>query len=243
MIDCGHNSSTGWRPSQWVRANGGWITNLTVSNTDEDHVSDLPNLYRDCRIGSLSTNWHIDSGWIRRAKIQSGMGPGVSTLVQMTESYTGPPLQTNWGGATVSRFCLQPYTFNDENSLSLVTFIHYGIIRMIFPGDLTVAAWRALLNNHDFVRLLGETNIFMASHHGRTDGYCTEVFRYCTPEIIIISDKGIEHDTQNVNYSQHARGITWNNNAIKRVLTTRTNGKIELSLQPNGRVWITAVSG
>ena len=32
MIDCGHNSSTGWRPSRWVLSKGGELTNLTISN-------------------------------------------------------------------------------------------------------------------------------------------------------------------------------------------------------------------
>ena len=30
MIDCGHNSISGWGPVEWLCKNGGWITNLTV---------------------------------------------------------------------------------------------------------------------------------------------------------------------------------------------------------------------
>ena len=34
MIDCGHNSTTGWRPSKWVKDQGGVLLNLTVTNFD-----------------------------------------------------------------------------------------------------------------------------------------------------------------------------------------------------------------
>jgi len=241
MIDCGHNSSTGWRPSQWTLDNlSGSITNLTVTNPDEDHVSDLPNLYKFCEIKSLRINWNIDANWIRRAKALSGIGPGIQTLINMVDSYTGAGLETNWGGVLVSRYCLSPPQFNDENSLSVVTFLRYEGIRIVFPGDLTAEAWIALMNQPGFIPLLQNTNIFVASHHGREDGYCRELFNVCKPSIIIISDKGIIHETQKVNYSQHAVGIVWNETEERKVLTTRADGKLKIESRPNYGFYVTA---
>jgi beta-lactamase superfamily II metal-dependent hydrolase len=240
MIDCGHNSSTGWRPSRWVLSRGGELTNLTISNFDEDHVSDLPDLYNNCHIKSLSKNWYVDSDWIRREKAQNGMGPGISTLVNMIDYYTDPSLNTDWGGSIVKRFCFSPNVLNDVNSLSLVTFIHYMGIRIVFPGDMTSKGWSVLLQNNDFRTMLQNTNIFVASHHGRIDGYCSDVFEYCTPDIIIISDKSIRYETQNVDYSKHARGIRWNNTEIRKVLTTRNDGKLEIELSGSNGYYITS---
>jgi len=72
-------------------------------------------------------------------------------------------------------------------------------------------------------------NIFVASHHGRESGYCSEVFNFCRPDIILISDKSIVHETQNVNYAKHANGLSWNGTNEKRyVLTTRNDGSITI---------------
>ena len=85
MLDCGHNSTTGWRPSQWILENGGWLTNLTITNYDEDHVSDLPNIYlpRKFYIQSLSRNEKVNTSWIRQKKGKYGIGPGIETLISM----------------------------------------------------------------------------------------------------------------------------------------------------------------
>ncbi len=45
LIDCGYNEGTGFRPSDYlVRDSCTGIKLLIVSNFDEDHVSDLPNV-------------------------------------------------------------------------------------------------------------------------------------------------------------------------------------------------------
>jgi hypothetical protein len=43
---------------------------------------------------------------------------------------------------------------------------------------------------------LANTDILVASHHGRENGYCREVFDYCHPQAVVMSDKSIVHDTQ-----------------------------------------------
>lgn len=234
LIDCGHNDTTGWRPSNWVLQNNYEISNLTITNTDEDHVSDLSNLYRKCNIKSLTRNWNLTVDWIEASKQEYGIGNGIKTLVEMIRKFTGPSLETNWGGMRIKRFCHSPEIFQDENSLSLVTFIHYGGIKIIFPGDLTKEAWELFLRDNDFCNWLKDTNIFIASHHGRQDGYCSDVFKFCTPDIIIISDMSIKYDTQLVNYSNYANGISWSDGSIKKTITTRRNGKILIEERNDG---------
>lgn len=241
LVDCGHNDTTGWRPSNWIAGRGRSVANLTISNFDEDHLTDLPNLRRTLQIQSLTVNWNLTPEWIRRSKGLFGMGPGVRAAVALMEQYSGgQPAAIDWGGCAIGHFYHSADLFSDENSLSVVTFVHYQGIRIVFPGDLTAEAWEAFLGNSGFRSWLQRTNIFVASHHGREDGYCPEVFDYCTPSVIIISDKSIMYGTQIVEYGQHASGIIWNQTEKRYCLTTRSDGKLTVTPTTGGSFWIQA---
>ncbi len=227
LMDCGHNTSTNWRPSSWLVQNGIKLTNLTITNLDEDHVSDLPNVYEKCKPLSLTKNQYITSAWVKEAKEEFGMGAGIEKACEMIDLYTSP-ISIDWGGATVKTFSHSVSDFQDENSLSVVTFVIYNKMGIVFPGDMTVAGWKKFLLNAEFCELLKMVNVFVASHHGRIDGYEPDVFKLCKPEIIIISDKSIMHDTQDVDYSPHATGIRLNGNDSRKVLTTRNDGTIRI---------------
>src|SRR3990172_8012895 len=47
MIDCGHNATTEWRPSTYIRHNlqRSRLDYLFVTNADQDHLSDLEGLW------------------------------------------------------------------------------------------------------------------------------------------------------------------------------------------------------
>lgn len=239
LIDCGHNASTGWRPSAWVASLGVPIEELIVTNADEDHVSDLPQLNARCDIKSLLVN-PMSADWIRNAKWDTharwnGIGPGIQALIEMIPSpgyLPHPPI--DWGGMTVACFSHPTTLFTDTNNLSVVTFVSYAGLRMIFPGDLTKQAWGVFLADRQFVSLLNRCNVFVAAHHGREDGYAPAVFdrgltRY-RPELVIVSDKERMYDTQEVDYSRHAIGISWNGGRETRsTLTTRNDGALTIT--------------
>ena len=120
--------------------------------------------------------------------------------------------------------------FTDTNNLSLVTFIHCDNFVIVFPGDLEKSGWQELLKNVSFRINLEKVNIFVASHHGRESGYYESVFKYCKPELVIISDKEIVHETQKQLYQRHAQGFPANNaRTLRYVLTTRSDGMITIS--------------
>lgn len=119
--------------------------------------------------------------------------------------------------------------FTDTNNLSLVAFVNFDDMGIIFPGDLEKAGWRELLRNEDFRDHLSRVNIFVASHHGRESGYCEAIFEFCTPDIVIISDKEIVHETQKQRYTKHAIGVPWKPGSERRyALTTRSDGMITI---------------
>ena len=222
MIDCGHNDTTGWRPWAWVAARGQPIANLTITNFDRDHVTDLPNVLARNVVTSFTMNWNVTAAWVRRQKGSLGMSPGVELAIQRLDALRNlPGISINWGIVTSTA---------DENYLSVVTFVHCGAIRFVFSGDLTTQGWEDFLVDPVFQGYLRNTNLFVASHHGREDGYCPEVFDYCTPDVIVASDKSVMYDTQLVDYGRHARGIPWTTNVGKAIhrsfLTTRNDGTL-----------------
>ena len=81
----------------------------------------------------------------------------------------------------------------------------------VIPGDLEKPAWQKLLQNPNFCNRLRRVSVFIASHHGRTSGYCREVFDYCSPAVIIFSDGPKQFATQEEanTYAAHASGVNF----------------------------------
>ena len=242
LIDCGHNTSTGWRPSKHLLNKGiHTVEMFVVTNCDEDHVSDLPNLRqtlgdgRAVRLMSLLRNKTISSRALREMKRDGGMGDGILELVSMINEYTGGPYRVDWGALSHQVFWNKyPDHFDDStNNLSLAIFLHCYDLHIIFPGDLEGAGWARLLKNPAFVEELKTVNVFVASHHGRESGCCEEVFKIAKPEIVIFSDAGVQYDTQNtaVWYRERCSGIKYNGER-RYVFTTRNDGKITLNAEP-----------
>jgi hypothetical protein len=113
---------------------------------------------------SVTVNWNLTPDWIRRSKYGSGIGPGVQAAIEMMRLHErGPGPAINWGGCNIAYFYHSPLMFSDENSLSVVIFVHYGMLRIVFPGDLTKDGWSAFLRDNTFRSWLSATNIFVAS--------------------------------------------------------------------------------
>jgi beta-lactamase superfamily II metal-dependent hydrolase len=239
LIDCGHNGTTGWRPSNHLyRLGTTYLDQLIVTNYDEDHASDLHNLVRVVRIGHLMTNPSVSGYELKRLKNIGGIGPGIETLAHLKSQF-GPPggsTGPNFGNLSISTFWnMYPTEFQDENNLSLVVILRAYGLTICFPGDMEVAGWKNLLRNPDFVRTIAGVNVLLASHHGRENGCCSELFTQTglNPAIVVISDSGIEFATQEtVNwYRARVRGIALNGET-RHVLTTRRDGRILIRSTP-----------
>jgi len=163
------------------------------------------------------------------------------SLLRMIESYTvmvtSPPAYAVFDFEVFSN---NYPDFEDTNNLSLVLFLKNTGLSIVFPGDLEKAGWKALLQLPAFRQQLATVNIFVASHHGRESGYTEEIFQVCRPDVVIISDESKQFDTQDTNYAQHAKGITWNKTETRRVLTTRNDGMLTISQPPGAAYHIRA---
>ena len=236
LIGLGHNSTTGWRPSSWVRQRNQRPSCVVMTNLDRDHVSDIASFEPHLRPETIKSNHYINPSWIRALKIAEcgEIDPAIETALRWMEGvYTGLPITPAYG-MELQYFYNSPAQFQDTNNLSVVTFLRYGGCGVLFPGDLETAGWMALLQDQTFRTCLLQTNLFIASHHGREGGYCQSVFQFCRPDAVIISDKPIVHGTQDHDlYSGHCNGLSFGD-TLRRVLTTRNDGKITIEIPPLG---------
>lgn len=225
LFDCGHSATC--RPSTYLLAQGkNTIHRLFVTNYDEDHIVDLPLLRKLFDINILTRNSSVNSSQLRDIKTPP-LSSAMNTLINMIDTYTGNVSigQLDLRGIQVQKFYNKYPTFTDTNNLSLLIFLDIGGVCFALTGDLERAGWIELLKNSQVCELLRRVNIFVASHHGRKNGYCSEVFNYCCPKYIIFSDGPVEYDTQEMAgvYGQHAIGGLYNGQE-RKVLTTRKDG-------------------
>ena len=238
MIDAGHKSNyPEWRPS--AHFTGQEIEKLIITNYDEDHTSDLRNLMQHTRIRFMSHNTSINSQTLRQMKAQHGMGPGVQRFhdwLQTVERGTGSGASADLGEVTTQSFWNHYPFFTDANNLSIATFVSYCGFTILFPGDLEIAGWEKLLERADFREALKGVTLLVASHHGRENGCCEEVFDYCSPYAVIISDSGIQHSTQETQgwYANRVRGYKETDGTTRKFLTTRRFGTITIDVNEYG---------
>lgn len=248
MIDSGCTNA--WRPSTYIRhqLNRATLDYLFITNADQDHMSDLKGLDQaGVTVPVLIRNPTYTGQQMAGIKALGGpLSRDATWYVNACDSYNQPvsePFDAHMGGITATWF-YNPYPkFIETNDLSLVVFIKFAGFKILFPGDLEVAGWRALLGDRAFRAELGSTNILVASHHGRQNGYCEDVFNYCMPDAVVISDKPIMHDTQRIvpDYRRVVRneGVMVRSTMKRRhVLTTRRDGHITFIVDGNGNYFI-----
>lgn len=240
MIDSG--STDDWWPSKYIRGDMG-RTNLDylfITNADQDHMSDLHGLWdAGITVPVLYRNPSYTGEQMRQIKRISGpLTADAERYVDACSSFNMPvaePFDQHMGGITASMFW-NPYpSFQDTNNLSLVVFIKYSNFKILFPGDLEKAGWRALLQRPDFCAELRGTDVLVASHHGRESGFFQDIFDYFTPSAIVISDKPIQHETQKTvpDYRRVVRNQGVNVSTTmkaRHVLTTRRDGWIQFNV-------------
>ena len=121
LIDAGHNGTTNWRPSTYLKRMGvSHIEKLIITNFDEDHASDLHNVLEQVSVGVYQRNPSVGADGIKKLKRQSGMGPGIEAVVGMEKRYTSPvTVEPDFGALTIQSFYNRYPEFEDENNLSM----------------------------------------------------------------------------------------------------------------------------
>jgi|SRR6218665_551272 len=246
LIDCG-GEADGFSPVDFLisknilpkNASGRpYLGNLTLTNYDQDHFSWLPDLRKKIDIWTISFAKNISSKELKEHKGQ--VTDALNHVCYLKDTYTGPandfvPIYTTHS------YCLKQSDLDGEintNHLSQIIFIDFEGSKLCVPGDLERAAWEKILKIEGVKEHLLTTNVLIAPHHGRDNGYHEDIFNNCFPEAIIISDKDIMHGTQGgmaQKYSRHILGEGINFGGTKRkVLTTRSDGHILVEFETRG---------
>lgn len=252
LIDCGHNSYTGWTPARYIKnkLQRHYIDYLIITNTDQDHYSNLAVLLDEVTPSTLYYNPDVSPETFELLKRQTGpLSRDAEAYLEMRRSYTSDvtvPFNDGMGGIIQDMYWNSPSDFSDFNNLSLVSFYKFGGFQILFPGDLERPGWLKLLQNPRFVARLRETTVLIAPHHGRINqNFCEEVFDYLHPQLVVISDKPIEHTTQVDSASVYRRfvrepGIHFADiDRYRKVLTTRKDGAMHFSVDESGSFFVT----
>jgi len=246
MLDCGLSLKRSWFPS--IAYHGERIDTLMLLNLDEDHCEDLSYVWKNCPLGAIVSNPTVDVRALETMKAECGMRSGVETAAQILESFGNGIIGDWWndlGGVQWHAFWNRYGTdFEDTNNLSLAVFVSFGGFTILFGGDLHCAGWRKLLALPAFRAQLYSTHVYVASHHGRENGRCPELFDVWRPELILFSDGPKQYESQETHswYSNRARGIPdfskpggLLGQPLRRVMTTRNDGTIVINVSDNGR--------
>jgi beta-lactamase superfamily II metal-dependent hydrolase len=252
MIDSG--DSAGWTPSAFIRhtLKRSTLDYLFITNADQDHISDLDGLWKTgLHIPVWYRNPSVSADTFLQIKQQSGpLTTDAWRYWATLNTHNAPvsePFDNNMGGITSRAFWNKYPQMTSTNDLSLVVFISFGSFTILFPGDLERAGWLALLCDPQFCQELSKTTILVASHHGRENGYCEEVFNFCRPQAVVMSDKPIVHDTQLMAAVYHSEVVKHHVNGVivattrkrRHVLTTRRDGHIQFEVDSAGNFEIT----
>lgn len=243
LIDAG--STETFSPAEYLK-NAWNITNIkwfTLTHFDSDHLTDISNIAENLTVYALHTP---DVNISDLNFLYDEFSTPLEVFLEYKKSFTIPLPPMNdpsydWGGVQFATFSNKIADFENPNinDLSVVTFASYMGWTFIFPGDLETPGWEKLLEIEEFRNWLSRVDIFIASHHGRESGHCEDVFNYCTPKLVIISDKSVSETSITNTYLTHAQGLNVINGSgvtnKRYVLTTRNDGAVSLYIDPQGR--------
>lgn len=233
--DCGCSPEN--KPSEILpRLGYDRINRFFVTNFDQDHIEDLPNLRKVLRLGPFSRNRSISESQLRALKAQGGpITDAMESLFSMHRDFVHPLSEENKyvpHGITYEVFS-NTYSeeISDTNNLSQVTILECNGKKIVITGDLERKGWDALLRETSISNRLVGTDVFIASHHGRENGYHETVMELASPECVVMSDYQVQHATQETLglYRKHCRGVRLNGEP-RNILTTRSDGTFSWTL-------------
>ncbi len=235
LIDFGYNHRNGFSPSCYLsQQRCTSLDCLIVPAYGKEHLAGLSDFLRQALIDGLAVHFlvanpSLTSSQFHELEVASQRLSNVLVANQGSNQFKHSQAM-KIHGIDFAFFWNSYPDFQDAHNLSLVTFVTYRDIRMIFPSDLEIDGWRALLKHDDFRSYLRHVNIFVAANHGRSESYCSEIFNYCEPEIVIISNESSQRVDPEVlsQYKSHAKGCS-ESVCAQPLLTTFDNGTITIS--------------
>lgn len=236
LLDCGYNSRTGFRPAQYVFQQRNVLDGVILPAYSQDHLASFPDLMTQCLEHGLPVNSLVANPSLSATQYPELAVPNQRLNNVLSWSLNAHPECSKISHSMTINDVHMTFFWNNypdcqnAHNLSLVTFLSYRDLHIIFPSDLEVEGWQSLLQCNDFRDRLQKVNTFVAADHGQEEGYCADVFHYCAPEVIIISNHAERSVTPRIRqrYESHIKESRFGI-ADKPLLTTREDGMITIS--------------
>ncbi len=237
MIDYGYNTFSGFNPAGYLLESSACRLNYLIMSTfRENCLTSLCNIIGDSLNSCLSIDRLLINPSINEESLPEliirnfGKRNALKLFNNLCEESGNVERTFHLEGVKLSFFWNSYPEFLDFDNLSLVTFISCKNINIIFPGNLKTKGWLTLLKNFRFRDQLAKVNLFVAAKQGQIEGYCSDVFNYCTPDLIIISNGNIDLFTVKKIISQYECHIQRVEKSPEqsRVLTTYKSGTIAI---------------
>lgn len=225
---------------------------LHITHPDDDHVRNSERVYKELTpylLRHTYTEKYDDAASINKDYIKN-----------LDKEYRGNnPEKIDWGFDEDYSFSIPIETVKADptlrnkvrNNSSIIRYVKYNGIRILFAGDLETAGWEWLAKNDALFRITmkGGLDVLVAPHHGHDSGFPQALFDLTGNVKTIILSKDSEASKEGTDvytgYSNYADGVTYYNTSDKnmyegKVLTTRSNGNIYIIVdQSNGLYFAT----
>lgn len=223
---------------------------LHITHPDDDHVRNSERVYNELTPYLLCRNYtelYDDSALINKDYVKN-----------LDKKYRGDnPEIIDWGFEESKTFSIPIDTVKSDpklkskvrNNSSIIRYIKYNNVRILFAGDLETVGWEWLANNNMNFRTLMKNglDVLVAPHHGHDSGFPKALFDLTGNVRTIILSKDSEATKEGTDvytgYSNYADGVKYYNIGDKhsyfgKVLTTRSNGNIYLFIDPSNGLYV-----
>lgn len=222
---------------------------LVLSHPHNDHVSDFWNIPCE-RVDRLLYNTLISQEYFKT--LRDSTTPSFRAKKTLTK-FLITQEQIKWGtvakystmeeSLTVIAYWAMSDIGTNANNYSVVVFLLQGKNLVCLPGDIEEQGWDFLRTSYTpyFENALRKTNILIASHHGRKQGWYSEFSSLCNPDIVVISDREEMETSITSDYDKIAKGHSVFKGfskfpppiarpVNKKCVSTRDNGPIVITL-------------
>jgi beta-lactamase superfamily II metal-dependent hydrolase len=222
LLDAG--SSDDFSPARWLHARQG-LTALdlfVLSHHHPGHVRDLANVHQ---LTPPRTFRHNPTSRTMPAAADPFESSGESYAAldhlhgledaETIDVAADDPSPDAWGGLCVESFCNSAveHALDGLNDYSVATFLEFGNLTFLFPGDLESAGWQALMKNPAFyIRSMparqneSQIRVLVAPRHGHTAGLHLPFLRLYRPHLTIISGPPGDADMAYSSYAECTAG-------------------------------------
>ncbi|MBK7812101.1 MAG: MBL fold metallo-hydrolase [Saprospiraceae bacterium] len=163
--------------------------------------------------------------------------PKFEKYCEINDRYIHPVRETdnpdnpdNFGGMKIISFIPTTCSHNNFNNHSIVSIVEFAEIKVVIPGDNEACSFEELMKYESFKASVKDSDVLLAPHHGRENGYHNDFVNLVNPRLTVVSDGRFCDTSANGRYSQKSRGIKVIKGNVtsseRKCLTTNSDGEV-----------------